>query len=366
MFYDTTYELGGLFVSVLSYQHIIFEGNKVIPIAFMLHEKRDAKFHERFFRVLGENVPNLLKTSSPFICDRESGIKKAMNIVFPNIPVVHCWTHIRTDVKIWVKKHCGNQDDISVYTNQVKVLLQSKTELECISKIEEFELKWSEAFRLYFHKNIKQAIFENSGRWILEKLNIFDPYSGVTNNPAESVNHMIKSVQKHKELPVDFICLHLYFLQKSIYTDIQCSPAGFGNYQLKKEFNFVKLDPEDIQLPKLGGTPNDILEQVRIKMKEINEFQNIATTHSDATEITSNNETHVLSDSESKLNDDTINTNNGIQVDEILLDKNATTIDDKPMSERKGKKKIIATIINKICYRQRSNKICCVPEFIFS
>ena len=150
---------------------------------------------------------------------------------------------------------------------------------------------------------------------------------------------MIKSVQKHKELPVDFICLHLYFLQKSIYTDIQCSRAGFGNYQLKKEFNFAKLDPEDIQLPKLGGTPNDILEQVRIKMKEINEFQNIATTHSDATEITSNNETHVLSDSESKLNDDTINTNNGIQVDEILLDKNATTIDDKSMSERKGKEK---------------------------
>ena len=41
MFYDTTYELSGLFVIVLSYQHIIFEENRIIPVAFMLHDKRD-------------------------------------------------------------------------------------------------------------------------------------------------------------------------------------------------------------------------------------------------------------------------------------------------------------------------------------
>lgn len=48
MYYDTTYELGDLFVSVLSFQHIIFEKDRIIPVAFMTHDKRDAKFHERF------------------------------------------------------------------------------------------------------------------------------------------------------------------------------------------------------------------------------------------------------------------------------------------------------------------------------
>ena len=60
---------------------------------------------------------------------------------------------------------------------------------------------------------------KNQGNF-LQKLNVFDPYCGIPNNAAESVNHMIKSVHKHKELPLDLLCLHLFFLQKSIFTDI--------------------------------------------------------------------------------------------------------------------------------------------------
>lgn len=73
-----------MFVSVLTYQHIIFEGSHNFPVAFMLHEKRDAKFHERFFNVLKENMPNLSKTSSPIICDREPGIVSAIKKTLPN------------------------------------------------------------------------------------------------------------------------------------------------------------------------------------------------------------------------------------------------------------------------------------------
>ena len=77
MHYDTTYKLGELFVSILSCQHVKFEGKKNIPLAFMLHDKRDTKFHERFFDVLKDHVPNLSNTNYPIICDREPGLKNS-------------------------------------------------------------------------------------------------------------------------------------------------------------------------------------------------------------------------------------------------------------------------------------------------
>lgn len=100
MYYDTTYKLGDYFASVLSFQHFIYENSPTIPVAFMLHSKRDLKFHQRFFNVLKESVPNLKKTKSPIICDREPTLKAAINSILPNIPVVHCWIHLKKDVKI--------------------------------------------------------------------------------------------------------------------------------------------------------------------------------------------------------------------------------------------------------------------------
>ena len=58
----------------------------------MMHEKRDSKFHERFFNVLKENVPNLKKTKFPIIC-----------------------------------KHRATQDDLSVYMRDIRDILDSQS-----------------------------------------------------------------------------------------------------------------------------------------------------------------------------------------------------------------------------------------------
>lgn len=94
--YDTKWDI---FVSALSHQHVLFESNKIVSVAFMMRERRDAKLHERFFNVIKDHIPNLKKTLFPLICDREAGIKLAIQSTLPNIPIVHCWNRIRTDVK---------------------------------------------------------------------------------------------------------------------------------------------------------------------------------------------------------------------------------------------------------------------------
>ncbi|XP_053406440.1 uncharacterized protein LOC128559236 [Mercenaria mercenaria] len=260
MYYDTTYKMGQLFVSVLSYQHVLFEGNKIIPVAFVMHERRDSKFHERFFNVIKEHIPNLSKTKYPIICDREAGIKLAIKNSLPNIPIVHCWNHIKTDVKTWLHKLKGTNDDRSVYLSHVDTLLRCFSESEYSEKLSEFKELWSTEFRKYYEKNLHPSIIENSGRWLLEEYNIYNPYSGITTNPAESVNNMIKSVQQRKELPVDLICLNLLMCQKAVYADIQCGRAGFGNFKLKKDCEYARIDPSEIDVPDITGTPDEILK----------------------------------------------------------------------------------------------------------
>lgn len=76
MFYDTMYKMEQLFVSVPSYQRILCEGNKIIPVAFMMHKRHDSKFHESFFNIIKEYISMLNKTKHPIICDTEAGLNE--------------------------------------------------------------------------------------------------------------------------------------------------------------------------------------------------------------------------------------------------------------------------------------------------
>ena len=85
-------------------------------------------------------------------------------------------------------------------------ILKSENEDKCNENIEKFEQNWSEPFRNYLHRHLKETIFEHSGRWLLGKIGVYNPYSGITNNAAESINDQLKSVQRRKQLPLDMIC----------------------------------------------------------------------------------------------------------------------------------------------------------------
>ena len=58
--------------------------------------------------------------------------------------------------------------------------------------------------------NIDPDIPHSIGRWVLEELNIYNPYSGITNNQSESLNRVIKDLQSWKEAPLDCLILALY------------------------------------------------------------------------------------------------------------------------------------------------------------
>ena len=108
-------------------------------------------------------------------------------------PSLHCWNNITHDLKLWFTKHRPCQDYITVYKRDVMSFLRSDSERELECKLEAMSGAWSKAIFNYFSK------------FVLVPLDVYDPYSGVTNNISESTNCVIKDLLQWKEVPLGVI-----------------------------------------------------------------------------------------------------------------------------------------------------------------
>ena len=117
LYYDTTFCLGDFYVSTLEFQHVMFEEKPVIPLAFMVHERKFQKCHEQFLDLIKEKIPNLERKNVPIVTDRETGIVNAFTKILPNSKLLICWNHILRDLKFWLSKHGGTPVDLKVYDN---------------------------------------------------------------------------------------------------------------------------------------------------------------------------------------------------------------------------------------------------------
>lgn len=122
LYYDKTFKLGDFYVSPIVFRHGIFNGDPVIPLAFLIHDRKFQKCHETFFRhfILCEKISNLKVNPIPIVCDREIEITNAINNVFPDCQVPHCWNHLKNDFKYWLQKQSASQSDIAIYIHDVK------------------------------------------------------------------------------------------------------------------------------------------------------------------------------------------------------------------------------------------------------
>ena len=57
-------------------------------------------------------------------------------------------------------------------------------------------------------------------------MNLYNPFTGITNNQSESFNATLKRLQRWREVPVDSILLAIYHLQAFFYNEIQRGFAG--------------------------------------------------------------------------------------------------------------------------------------------
>lgn len=144
--YDTTFQLGDFYVSVLCFRHTLFKEAPVIPTAFLLHERKFESHHKFFLKVCSDMVPSLSRIAYPFVTDEEKGIVNAISEILPNASQFRCWNHIFRDVTRWLRSHGAPSQDVSVYLSDLRLLFHLSSESEYKGTLASMKEKWSAPF----------------------------------------------------------------------------------------------------------------------------------------------------------------------------------------------------------------------------
>ena len=243
---------------------------------FLFHERKYTETHKEMFKEFVKHIPALKKTKSPMVIDKERAIVNAVKAEIDNIPVVHCWNHIFQDTRQWLKKHGAPSKDISHYSDDLFELFHSESKMQYEQQLAVISEKWDGAFQNYYQKEIHPEVPLSIGRWALERLHIYNPYSGVTNNQSEGLNRVIKDLQDWKEAPVDCVLLSVYQLQSFYLNEIRRGIAGIGEYHLKSVY--ANIQPRQGLVDYIPtSTPGEVVERIKKGEGNITQIEELHT-----------------------------------------------------------------------------------------
>ena len=139
-------------------------------------------------------TPNL---KCPLVTDKEQAMVDAAKSLLPEISLVHvhCWNHFFQNIRLWVIKHSVLSYDIAVYSNDVLNLFQAESEEKYEQLLDQFRQDWDTDFEQYYLQHIHPNAGHSIGRWVLESVHVYNPYSGVMNNQSEGLNQVMKELQ---------------------------------------------------------------------------------------------------------------------------------------------------------------------------
>ncbi len=78
--YDTTFQLGDFNVSPLLCRQVIFKNSPVMPVLFLIHERKFQEVHQVFMQHVAKNLPSLVEGGKKLVPDEEVGICQVKNL----------------------------------------------------------------------------------------------------------------------------------------------------------------------------------------------------------------------------------------------------------------------------------------------
>ena len=118
--YDTVFNIGDYYLSILTFRHGLFIGNPIISCAYMIHSRRYHSDHCEFLKAVTNVVPSLASKQVNIVTDREF---KFDNSIFPVGSHLYCWNHLENDLYWQLKKSCNyTAEQITYFTNTFKNL----------------------------------------------------------------------------------------------------------------------------------------------------------------------------------------------------------------------------------------------------
>lgn len=160
--YDTTFQLGDFYLSPLLFRHTLFLRSPVIPVLFLIHERKFQLVHDTLMQQAAQLIPNLVrsKRTVPVVTDDESTIVHAIGKYWPQAVHVSCWNHAINAMKVWLKKHGATAAEIPAYAGYVRDLLNQPCRADYNETLDIYKIKWSKSFFDYFMDQIHPKVSE--------------------------------------------------------------------------------------------------------------------------------------------------------------------------------------------------------------
>ena len=95
----------------------------------------------------------------------------------------------------------------------------------------------------------------------------YNPYSSITNNQAEGLNHVLKSLHDWREVSVDCLMLSFYYLQGYYLSEICRGQNSLGIYHVHSRFNKMSFASVFISQVKFYQ-PEEIVSRIKGKVSE--------------------------------------------------------------------------------------------------
>ena len=92
--YDTTFNCGKYYVSILLFRHPYLKDQNIIPLRILFHESKKSYGHELLFRNIARDIPHLNSSKVTLITDREPSFRKSTRRFLPKLHHVFCYIHI--------------------------------------------------------------------------------------------------------------------------------------------------------------------------------------------------------------------------------------------------------------------------------
>ena len=122
-----------------------------------------------------------------------------------------------------------------MYVDNLRKLFHKPSESEYQAALDEMLKKWNLPFSEYYNENIHSQI-TFIARWALEEVGLYNPYSGITNNQSEGLNHVLKTLNDWREMSIDCLMLWLHYLQGYYLSEISRGQNELGTYHVHSRF----------------------------------------------------------------------------------------------------------------------------------
>ena len=259
--YDTVFNIGDFYLSTVTFRHMLFKKNPVMPFAFFIHSRKFHDNHVDFLKCIRKKAPLLATKRIIIVTDQEFRLSAAGIHAF-------CWNHLERDLHCHLKQKANcTATEISYFANAFKLLMSESSEIEFSRLWESFKIspffKKNNVVEKYFESKLIPTFKSHSAIWVLRSAGLRNPTNGITNNASESMNAVLHSLQNWKSVPLDVVCVSLFHLCCYFEREVLRGIHQCGSLEVADEYSSYKRDPT--LMPKLVKCidPKEIVERAK-------------------------------------------------------------------------------------------------------